>query len=54
MKSIEYEESFNNHCSLVNYGAFIILDVLKLNMITGVFFLSSNLVMGTDAQIGDN
>lgn len=38
MKSIEYEESFNNHYSLVNYGAFIVLDVLKLNVIAGVFF----------------
>lgn len=32
------EESFNNHHSLVNYGAFIVLDVLKWNVIAGVFF----------------
>lgn len=38
MKSIEYEECFNNHYSLVNYGAFLVLDVLKLNEIAGVFF----------------
>lgn len=38
MKSIECEERFNNHYSLVNYGAFIVLDVLKLKVIAGMFF----------------
>lgn len=38
MKSVEYEESFNNHYSLVKYGVFIVLDVLKLNVIAVVFF----------------
>lgn len=38
MKSVECEERFNNHYSLVNYGAFIVLDVLKLKVIAGMFF----------------
>lgn len=38
MKLTEYEESFNNYYSLVNYGAFIVPDVLKLNVISGMFF----------------
>lgn len=38
MRSIGYEESFNNHYSVVNYGTFLVLDVLKLNGVAGVFF----------------
>lgn len=38
MKSTEYEERFSNHYSVVIYGASIVLDIAKLNVIPGMFF----------------